>query len=180
MPTPVSNSSAYLSASEFLTRVDWRPIAQLMTDDDTTEDVRSALTDASSVEGARLAELLKDASGQVETAAFVGGRYAPADLAALSGNQAAYLKRLVADIAIGLCYQRRPDLFSGMPAQAQQANQILNALAGGDRIFGLQENIDASHMHMTTDTPENVETRNGMVYIARGFFGRRGNRYEAG
>jgi hypothetical protein len=150
-----------------------------MTDDDTTEDVRSALTDSSSVEGSRLAELLKDASGEVETAAFVGGRYAPADLAALTGNQSAYLKRLVADIAVGLCYQRRPDLFAGPPAAAQKAANLLNALASGERIFGLQENIDASHMEMTTDTPEQVETRNGMVVIAQGFFGRRGNRYEA-
>ncbi len=82
----------------------------------------------------------------------------------------------MSDLSIGRCYQRRPDLFGPPPQQAQIAANVLNALASGERIFGLQEVIDASHMTMTTDTPEDVVTRNGMVVQAQEFFGRRANR----
>jgi hypothetical protein len=177
MPTPISSANAYCSVAEFLKRYDWRTIAQLMSDDDTTPTERTTLTDSTTNEGTRLADILKDASGQVEMAAFAGGRYAPADLEALTGNQSAFLKRLVANIAVGMCYQRRPDLYAALPVQAQEAANILNALAGGEMIFGLQENIDASHMDMTLDKPDDVDRRKLMTNITKSFFGRRGNEY---
>jgi hypothetical protein len=175
VPTPISSSDPYIAVADFLKRYDWRTIAQLMGDDDQVEPLRSTLLDDETTEGANLAEVLKDSSGEVETAALVGGRYAPADLNALTGNQLAYLKRLVADIAIGRCYQRRPDLFGPPPTQAQVAAQVLNAIASGERVFGLQENIDASHLDMTTDTPDQVHTRYGVVRQAAPYFGRRVN-----
>lgn len=177
MPTPVSSSTPYCTVAEFLKRYDWRTIAQLMSDDDQTPTERTTLTDDATNEGARLLTILKDASGKVEMAAFAGGAYAPADLAALTGNQSAYLARLVADIAVGMCYQRRPDLFGPMPMQAQEAANILNALESGRKVFGLQETIDAGRMDMTIDTPISVDKRNGMVNITRKFWGDRGNVY---
>lgn len=179
MPTPVTASTPYITAANFLKRYDWRTIIQLMSDDDIGEMERAPLLDSTTTEGGNLYEILKDASGELETAVLVGGRYSIADLQALTNNQLAYIGRIVADTAIGKCYQRRPDLFGPPPQQAQVAANVLNALASGERIFGLQDQIDASHMEMTTNQPEDVVQRNGMVVIAQEFFGVRGNRYTA-
>ncbi len=176
MSTPVSALTPYCSVAEFLTRYDWRPVMQLMSDDDSQDPLRNTLTDSTTTEGARLLAILQDASGELETAALLGGRYTVADLQALTGNQVAYIRRITADLAIGRCFQRRPDLFGQPPNQTQVAQQVLNALASGDRIFGLQETIDASHLEMTTNTEANVLTRNSMVVAAQEYFGRRGNR----
>ena len=177
MPTPISATSPYITVANFLKRYDWRTIGQLMCDDDTEVPQLATLLDSATNEGGNLYLILQDASGELETAALVGGRYTVADLQALTGNQAAYIGRIVADLAVGKCYQRRPDLYSEMPAQSTVASNILNALASGEVIFGLQDQIDAGHMEMTTDLPSDVETRNGMVVIAQEYFGRRGNRY---
>lgn len=176
MPTPVSSSSPYISASEFLKRYDWRTIGQLLSDDDTGPDLISTLTNSATTEGERLESVLKDASGMVEIACLKGGMYTVADLEALTGNQAAILKRLVSDIAVNLCYQRRPSTNHPMPQQTQVAMNLLDAISQGDKIFGLQAQIDAGHAELKTDTPENVETRNGMTVIAQEFFGIRGKR----
>lgn len=149
-----------------------------MSDDDTTPTL-STLSDSSTVEGGNLYAILMDASGDVEMAALNGERYTPTDLQTLTGNSLSALKRLVADIAIWRCYQRRPDLNQPMPQQSQVAANLLNALASGERVFGLQEVVDASHLDMTTDQPEDVVTRNGMVVFAEEMFGRRNNRNRA-
>lgn len=177
MATPVSATTPYITATEFLKRYDWRTIIQLMGDDDASDPQLSTLLDEDTNEGGNLLAILKDAAGELETAALLGGRYSVADLNALTNNQSAYLGRIVADLAIGRCYQRRPDLFGQPPTQSQVAANILNALASGERIFGLQDQIDAGHMEMTTDAPADVVERNGMVVIAQEYFGRRGNRY---
>lgn len=179
MSEPVSSSEPYVSASDFLKRYDARTIGQLMSDESPAGRTPTVdeLTNANTVPGGRLSELLKDASGMLEIALLKGGRYTIADLEALTANQAAFIKRVVGDLALGLCYQRRPATDTPIPTQTQVAMNVLDMLANGDRILGLQGAIDASHMTLTTDTPDNVLTRNSMVIEMQGYFGTRGNRW---
>lgn len=183
--TPVSATTPYITVAEFLDRYDLRTIGQLMHDDDTLPmsgdninltALLAELENTGTAPGRRLYAILQDASGKLESSALAGERYTPEDLQALTGNQAEYLKRLVADLAVRTCYERRPTLFGPPPTQSQEADAVLNAIAAGTMIFGLQEVMDAGHMTMTTDTPRNVLTRNSMVVQAQGFFGVRANR----
>lgn len=177
MSTPVSNSTPYVTAAQFLQRFDVRVVEDLVTDGKHRPTI-TELLDSSNLFGAKLYAALQDASGDIEAACLVGGRYVPADLAALTGNQAALLKRLVSTLAMDYLAQRRCDPTHQVSVQVQQTKNFLDALAGGDRIFGLQEVIDASHAEIEVDLDTDVEARNMTTYIAERFFGRRGNRYK--
>lgn len=173
--TPLSATTPYCTASDFLSRFDWRPIAQLMNDANSNAVTAAMLIDITTTEGARLNTILMDCSGEIEASALLGGRYSPTDLQSLTGASLAYLKRLICDIAIGRCYERRP----GQNPWAQAtltARQLLNAIASGEAIFGTQEAVDASHLETKYDTPQKVYQRQGMVVQAQGYFGVRGNR----
>lgn len=141
------------------------------------EPKKNTLTDTNTTEGANLYEIMQGASGEVETAAMMGGKYTATDLQALTGNGAAFLRQLVADLCIWRCYQRRPDWQMPVPPAAEAARSMLNAIASGAAVFPLQENIDAGHLELTRDTPETVESRNPVGYLAHPLFGRRLNRY---
>ncbi len=173
--TPLSTGTPYCDAEAFLTRFDWRPIAQLMNDGNSNAVTRAMLVDTATTEGGRLNEILMDCSGEIEASALLGGKYSPTDLQSLTGAGLAYLKRLICDIAIGRCYERRPG--TNPWAQATlTARQLLNAIASGEAIFGTQQAVDASHLSISPDTPQKVQNRQGMVVQAQGYFGVRGNR----
>jgi hypothetical protein len=133
------------------------------------------LLDVGTDEGFRLYEILLACSGEVEGAVIIGGKISPADLMLLEGASASFLRSLVADLAIGRCYMRRPNE-NPWREQTATARQLLNALAQGEMIFGTQEAVNAGLLQITADTPRHVEQRNGMVVQMDGYFGRRGNR----
>ncbi len=139
MPTPLSSSTPYCSNTLFTTFHDWRNVADLLSDDDTR------LADEATVQGnAKLATLLLVASGEVEAACLVSGRYTPSDLNALNGSTQALLQKLTADLAFWRITQRRwPDANPSGVAGAQAALDLLERLRLGERIFGLQEVADA-------------------------------------
>lgn len=176
--TALSTNTPYCSVAQFLALFDWRPVAQLMNDANSNAVTRDNLLDATTTEGARLLEILQTASGEIEGAVMIGGKMSPTDLAALTGASASFLRSIVADLAIGRCYLRRP-ADNPWAMQTQTARQLLNALAQGEMIFGTQEAVDASLIDITADLPSNVENRNGMVVQMQGYFGTRGNRRSA-
>ncbi len=177
--TPLSASSPYLTVAEFGDRYDLRTICQLLHDDDDEPGdyaaIYAELTNTATDAGRRLATILSDVSGKLESAVFSRGQYTPNALATLTGNSLAYLKRVVADLAVRPCYERRPTKAPPMPQGADEADAVLNALAAGTNIFGLAEVAEAGHMTMTTNTPADVLTRNSVTQQARGFFGRTAN-----
>src|SRR5262245_52812373 len=103
MATPTSNPTSYCTPAEFLQRVDPRQVGDLVG----LQDVRvpgELLLVNPEVQAA-----LDDAAGEVEAACLVAKRYAPEDLAALTGVSARLLKRLVARLAFwNLQADRRP------------------------------------------------------------------------
>lgn len=170
--TPLTSSTTYLSATQFLLRVDRRTVADLCSDTGTAVDADALAADAN------LAAALLDASGEVEAAAMKGARYTPSDLAALTGAAQARLFRLITRIALGLLYERRPD--KGKPPESYQlALDQLQELRDGVMVFGTVETADAQTMEATTETTQDVEARNGITFISRRFFGRRSNRMDS-
>lgn len=174
--TPVSGDSAYITAAELLLFVDYRTLSDLCTDTDGPRPLKTDFSDATTDLGAKTQAILKAASGYVEMACLNGGRYTPDDLAALTGNQAQALKKLVANLALWDFYTRRPDTTMPEPPQAVEANRILDAVAAGEKIFGTQQAMDAGRLELTVETPIDVENRNLVTFQAERMFGRRANR----
>lgn len=172
MPESVSGLSSYCTAAQFVERYDWRTVGQLLTDGGPVPASSAA------VEGdVKLGKLLKQASGKLEAAALAGGRYTVADLQELVGsNQGEFLAGLVADLTIGLVYRRRPDMTTEAPPQADEADNLLEALARGEKLFGLRAAVDASVLASERDEPADVEARQDVSYLAKNFFGTRSKR----
>lgn len=169
--TVSSGEDAYLTAAEFLARVDERVVGQWLSDTGT------ALTEAQMLASAKLAQALKGASGELESACLIGERYSADDLAALADsdtNSAALLKDVVAGLSLARVWQRRPRTNNDpYPTQAQWSQQLSEQLRNGVRIFGLAESAEAGRMDVSTITPEEVAARRLISTSARRFFGRR-------
>jgi len=91
----------YAAADDLVKRFDERDIQQLVVDDSsdsTTVDVSS---------NARVETALDDAEGEVIAALRKGGRYEAAQLAALTGTDLEYLKRIICEIAMVHLFRRR-------------------------------------------------------------------------
>lgn len=170
MPTPVSSLSPYCSNAQFLDRYDVRTIAELIQDTDESLDVAQVTASA------RLEKLLMEASGQLEAAALLGGKYTPADLNALTGNMGQWIAGIVADLAAPKVIGRRFMEFGEFQKRLEQAGKVLEALADGRLIFGLQENIDAGMIDDHVETASDVEARKMITYQASKYFGTRANR----
>lgn len=175
MSTPVSATTPYCSAEEFLVFTDFREIVEYCSDANGQPMVNDFTDDVTRTGQIALA-ILQSASGEIESAVLLGGRYTVDDLQALTGNQAQFLKQLVADLALWGFICRRTNPGTPMPPKCEQAKAILNAIAQGEMIFGLQENIDAGVLQLTVETPADVVNRNLITFQAERMFGRRANR----
>src|SRR5690242_5903704 len=102
---------SYATNPDMLARYDARTVGDLVNDTDIRQTPDQLLTDAN------LTAALSDACGMVNTAAVVGQRYTPAELAALTGDDLNILKRLVCDIAFVYLANRR----GVKPAQYEDA-----------------------------------------------------------
>lgn len=167
MSTPISNPTPYATNADFVARFDARPTRQLLVDDGTTPPLGD-LTDPMTVAYANLQTLLSDASGEVELACMQCGKYSAADLAGLNGNSLSILKRLVCSIVMRMLWERRQDGSQPHPA-ALMAAQMLDLIAQGERVFAIQENVDAGVMGI--DTPA-LGTQPSITRFASPLFGR--------
>ena len=181
--TPLSSTTSYLPVAEFLKRYDVRTIADLVSDTGAAVDVTTLSSNAN------LAAALLDASGDLEAAAMHGAMYTPADLAAIAAATQVVnnvtvdrttasqgrLFRIVARLALGYLYERRPAL-GDPPATVGEALKELEQLRSGEMIFGTVETAAAMIQHHEVERPDQVEARNGTTYQAARFFGRRTNR----
>lgn len=170
MSTPVSGSSPYCSATQFLNRYDVRTVAECLSDTDTPLDVSAVPTDT------KLAALLKGSSGKLEAAALLGGKYTPADLASLTGNMSEWIADIVADLTAPKVLGRRFMEFPEYAERLKEANGVLQALSEGRLIFGLQEVIDAGLIDDEVESASTVEARRMITFQASRYFGTRANR----
>ena len=169
--TVLTSATTLLSAAEYLKRRDWRRVADLVSDTDARP------TEASLASNANLAACLLDATGVCEQAALKGGRYTPADLAALTGAAQAAMYRLLTHLTDWFIADRRP-ADNPMPPACQWAFDQIGLLEQGQRIFGFQETADAGRTDHEVESDADVVDRNGIVVQAERFFGRRSNRVD--
>lgn len=172
MPTVIASTTSYVTNDEFVERCDWRTVAQLLSDTET------ALTLAQVSASTRLTTLLKQASGEVESACLVSRRYVIQsgrnDLSSLTGNSLEYLKGLVCTLAVEKVYLRRPDLLAKVGEQVKEAREQLELLRNGERIFGYVEVAEAGLLDHHTETRANEEDRHGMSVHMERLLGQRG------
>jgi len=83
-----------------------------------------------------LLALLQSAAGRVEAACSVSNLYQPEELAALTGNSEALLKEIESDLVMIRLLRRRPGKYEAIGAQVKDAEDYLDRLRKGERIFG--------------------------------------------
>lgn len=151
--------AAYATASDLVARYDIEVIGQLATDDG-VRLLRDDILAHPNVEAA-----LVDACGDIEVNIRVGGRYTPAQLAALDTHSTAHLKRVVCTIAMSHLFERRPGLFEEQAESIRKrAYEALDRLAKGINIFGLADEVDpqleASQPSLQGPSSYEIEDRN--------------------
>lgn len=179
MPTYVSGLIPYCTAEQFVQHAaDDRVVRQLLSDD--TTPVTGDLDD-----NELLTAILKQASGEVESAACAGQRYVinetRNDLLSLTYNSAEYLAAVVASLAFQRLTMRRRDALMQQARPTidyEETQKFLERLRLGERVFGLLENHQASALDSVIETARQVEDRRGVTYTASRFFGTRNNRLQ--
>jgi hypothetical protein len=169
MPTPVSSSTPYCTPTILLQYYDARQIGDLLLD---TTPGQRASSQAISAGDPRVENALAWASGEIEAACLVAGKYAVADLQALTGMSLANLQGLCATLAFWkLVCRRYPK--AEMPDDVKWAFEKLERLRSGERIFGLQDQIDAGTEVIEQETLPDIFERNLTTTQASRFFGQR-------
>jgi hypothetical protein len=138
MGTPISSATAYCTPTQLLEFFDARQIGDLISD----KGLR--VSDMAIQFDPNVQAALQAASGEVEAACGVAGRYSPTDLAGLTGNSAVLLQEMVAALAYGRLQRRRfPD--KEVPESVKEARAMLGQLREGVMVFGIKENQDAGN-----------------------------------
>ncbi len=176
MASAASGNSSYCSPGQFLFHYDVRSVCELLSDTGTPVSQDDVEADE------KLTAILAEASGEVESAACLGQRYVidetRNDLAALTGNSAAFLAGMVAHLAMYSLWCRRPAMMMNVepPPLFKKAEKFLEQLRLGERVFGILEAHKAAKLEAGADTAADVEARNGLVVEAGRLFGTRVNR----
>lgn len=148
--------AAYATGANLVERYDIDQVGDLATDD------RDELDRALVPTNANVLAALLDASGEIDTALLAGGRYTPAELAALTGNTVNHLIRITCDIAFANLIQRRPDRLNKELADAYRktASGWLEKLRRGENVFGIQTVIDSGQLDIVTVQAVEIENLN--------------------
>jgi phage gp36-like protein len=150
---------AYATVDDLKRRFDVRTLGDLASDDG------NQVASANLPSDANVLAALDDASGEIDSAVLVARRYAPADLAALTGNAAAHLKRLTCEIAMHLLIDRR--LYTAASDYADRLHERtrtrLDDLRAGRRIFDTAGTADAG---LPTNTGPTTGERKRQNYIS--------------
>lgn len=173
MSTPISSSTSYCTPAIFLEYYDARQVGDLVGDAGTRVSSASLLTDTN------VQNALNWASGEIEAACLVADKYSVADLQALTGMSLARLQGLCADLAIWKLMQRRlpqVQITEGYRA----AQETLERLRLGERIFGLQEQADAGTPNTVIDTQSVIDTLNLSTTLSSRFWGNRAKEKKLG
>lgn len=174
MPTPIGDTDPYATPQDVIAQCDVRTLGDFLS------DTGDRLTPDEVADSDLLWSLLAQASGEVESALMVGGKYTLADLQALTGNSRQLLVNIVVGLALENVFDRRPDRQQPQVhgRKVERARERLQQLRQGERIFALQEQADAGRPDHEVETPAVVEARNLNTFIGRRFFGRRSNRID--
>lgn len=139
---------SYATNSDFLVRYDARLVGDLVRDDGSREYQGDLSSDTT------LTAMLSDASAEIDANLFVGDRYTPAELTALSDTSLSYLKRLNCDIALILLKRRRGRFDEKNDGALDKSNQArLEALRKGEVYLMQQMETEAQASTLELDAP---------------------------
>lgn len=185
MPQTLSSSLTPLCpVSEFLKRVDRLAVAKLASDDVNGVPV----PDGNLATNDNVLAALFDATGLFESAALGKARYSAADLQLLLVTECGargMMFNIITNLAWTFLFNRRPNMNVVPPPTLQFTNDLLERLWQGTRIFGFEQTADAGVMELVQSSQSDIEERNGVVFQAEPYFGRRcdrslGGRYWGG
>jgi hypothetical protein len=153
---------AYITASQFLDRYDPRRVGAMAGDAGAIVSQSDIEAGSNDVVNAALA----DATGMINSAILRGQRYKVSDLTGLTGDDAAFLYRLTANLAYGLMKLRRDiPLQEGDPYY--MALTDLERLSNGDRVF----NVDGAIASGVTTTIRLSDDITLISEVAERYFG---------
>jgi phage gp36-like protein len=181
IPQVISSVVPYASAADMSDRFDARTLGQLCSDSNVPIGLVNgqvvATTLATIAASSPMQSALMTASGQIESACLVGGRYSAEDLLALESTASGMLLRqLTCDLAMMLLIRRRPNYKVPVPESYTQSQEFMQLLAAGERIFGLQDPVSAGTLVDDRMSPIDFRERGEISARASPLFGRR-NQY---
>lgn len=168
---------AYATGDDLAARKDINTICDLASDDNAPVDIGNVNTNAN------ILAALADASGEVDSALLVGGIYTPADLASLTANSAAKLKRITCEIAMAFLFARRPKYDEdGYDKALERAEKWLERLRKGERVFEVTDEDPADGTLPSIDGPTvaTYDRLRLMVDRTKNFYPNRGQRLPEG
>lgn len=147
--TSISADQPYATPGDYLARVDVRLTGDLARDDGSQATPTELLAEP------RLAAALAGASGSLEAAVLVSGRYNVEDLQAATGNSLALLKDIVCGLAVQRMRWARGIMEESTYPLYKQALLWLEALHEGKAILAFSEVVAAglpsTYQMQTTD-----------------------------
>ncbi len=166
--TVLTSATSYASATDLLNCHNAAQIGQWCNDAGVT------LTPGAIINDSVVAAALLRASGEIEMSCVRGGRYTPADLAALTGASQAALKGIVCDLAYYFLARRRLESKNAEEIAGYEAIQKkLEDLNTGELIFGFVETTQASNMSTIDTANDSRKLLNRPTEMASRFFGQR-------
>ncbi len=165
---------AYASPGDLVDRYDERTISELLSD---TEEPVADITSND-----KLLAILAGASGRVDAALLVSGNYTTDELTSLTGNSLALLKDIVCDLAMGRLLRRRPEKIGAdsIAAASQDAEDYLDRLRKGERLFDVGSHVDAGQPEVTGPTTLDYARLNLIPDRTKNFYPPRSKRLPIG
>ena len=120
---------SYATTDDFALAFDEQTLRELASDTGTAVDSLSG--------SPAVAAALDAGAGRIEAACFVGAMYSADDLAGLTGNSAALLKRMNCEIALLYLMSRRPEKYGSdyFKAIDERIENYLQDIREGARLF---------------------------------------------
>ena len=160
---------AYADADDLASFFDERIIADLVSDSGDPDDSWNA--------NPKLATLLAAASGRVEAACTVANHYLVADLAALTGNSLSILKDITCTLTMAMLIRRRQGRYvEEYKEKIQEAEEYLDRLRKGERVFGVSANQGAGEIDIQGPTTATYTKLNLIADRTQHYYPTRGRR----
>lgn len=154
--------AAYATAADLIARKSSATLGALASDSDTEVAEGSLASDP------KITAALLSASGAIESALVVGGRYTAAQLASLGTNANAYLVHMTCEIAMAYLYARKPTFFSDeYKAALDLQDTYLERLRKGQNVFNIDENVAAGAPSYASPSVAEVDSLGLIVDRAR-------------
>lgn len=170
--TPASTTTPYVTAEQFFTYYAYQLAGDMLRA--TPESPRPsylAMLDQTNPAGEKLYTFLLYGAGEIESVCLIAKRYQAADLQALTGASAEFLRALNAARSMWAMYRRlkpgtaRPEDVPG----CKESMEVMKALRDGEMIFGFLETQEAGLPTVNQAQPQQLLTPNVVARASRLF-----------